>query len=225
LTFQVPSSATKNLLEQACQTYEKALKGSVAEKYLLNRGITKEVMTYFRLGYVDHDVDPFPGHEFWAGRLVIPYITPTGIVQMRARAIPDGGIVGEAEDSPKYKSETGASVTMFNTRDLMVESDLIGISEGEIDAITVHMAGIPCIGIPGAENWQKNSKIFSRAFRFRKVIIFVDNDDKGAGRKFGEDVQKSIKGSKIILMPEGYDVNKFYVEFGIDALREKIGLK
>ena len=225
MTLMVPSNATKKLLDQACQIYEKAIVESVAEKYLSNRGITKQAMSYFRLGYVPHDVDPFPGHEFLGGRLVIPYITPTGIVQMRFRAIPDGGIVGNPEDSPKYKSEVGAAVTLFNTRDLFANSGIVAITEGEIDAITAHMAGIPSIGIPGATNWSKNSRIFSRAFRYRKVVILADNDDKGEGRKFAEEVQKSVKGSKIIMMDEGYDVNKFVQENGIQALRDKVGLK
>ena len=225
MTFQVPSTSTKKLLDQASQVYEAALPGSVAEKYLSNRGITKEAVKYFRLGFVAPSVDPFPGHEFWSGRLTIPYITPSGIVQIRARAIPVDGVVGNPQDSPKYKSESGASVTLFNTRDLLVESDTIAICEGEIDAITTHMAGIPAIGIPGAENWEKKAKVFSRAFRFRKVIILADNDDKGAGKKFAEQVQNSIRGSKIIMMDEDYDVNKFVMEFGIQAFREKIGMK
>ena len=221
MTFQVPSTSTRNLLDQACRIYEKDLKGSVAEKYLLKRGLTKEVMTYFRLGYVDPSVDRFPGHEFQENRLAIPYITPTGIVQMRFRAVPFDGEIGGPEDSPKYKSIAHTSVTMFNTRDFASEGT-IAVCEGELDAISAHMAGIPAIGIPGASNWQK---VFARAFRFRKVVILADNDDKGDGLKFAEKVQADIKGSRIILMDEGYDVNKFIQDFGIQELRKKVGLK
>jgi len=223
LTFKVPSRATKKLLEEACQIYEEDLKGSIAEKYLSNRGLTKEVQTYFRLGYVKPEGSHFPGHEFMGDRLVIPYITNSGIVQMRFRAIPENGEVAGPCASPKYKSETGASVTMFNVRDFSTQG-IIAVTEGEIDAITAHMAGIPAIGIPGAENWEKKADVFARAFYFRKVVILADNDDKGAGKEFAKDVQKSIKGSRIIMMPNGYDVNKFVMEFGTNALREKVGL-
>jgi DNA primase len=221
LTFSVPSQSTRKLLEKACQGYQERLPGSVAEKYLLNRGITKEVQTYFRLGFVGVS-DPFPGHEFQLGRLVIPYVTPTGVVQMRFRAVPDDGVVGGPEPSPKYQSEAGSSVTMFNVRAFSEQSDQMGITEGELDAMSCRLAELPAVGIPGATNWRS---VFARAFRYRKVVILADNDDKGEGKKFAETVQRDIRGSRIIMMPAGYDVNKFVMEEGPMALKERVKLR
>lgn len=209
-------------LEKACRLYEERLPGSVAEKYLSNRGITKEVATYFRLGFVGSD--PFPGHEFKENRLAIPYIAPTGIVQMRFRAIPKDGVLGNPEDSPKMLSLSGSATMLYNARALAEsDSDTIIICEGEPDTWVANQI-YPAVGIPGAEAWEK-LRVVSRAFRFRKTIILADNDDKGEGLKLAQKIQADIKAARIILMPEEHDVNSFVLEYGLDALREKIGKK
>lgn len=211
----------KKSLDEAVAIYEERLPGSVAEKYLLNRGITKEAMTYFRLGFVGSA--PFPGHEFKENRLAIPYITPSGIVQIRFRAIPEDGVPGNPEDSPKMLSLANSGTMMYNTRDLLMNNPLVAICEGELDTIVAHMAGVPAVGIPGSKAWEKIRNI-KRAFRFRRVVILADNDDKGDGKKLAEAVQADIKSARIILMPEGHDVNSFVQEAGLDALRKKIGI-
>lgn len=205
-------------LEEATAHYQRQLPQSVADLYLTNRAITREIQDSFRLGYVG---DPILGHENVVGRLAIPYITRTGVVQLRFRSIPDDGIPGNPEDSPKYKSEFESQATLFNVMDLARNENTVLITEGEIDCMTAHMAGFPSIGLPGANAWKP---LFSRVLRYRKIFILADNDDKGAGIKFAETVKGSLYGAKIVLMPEGHDVNSFVMEYGIDKLREKIGL-
>lgn len=203
-------------LEEAAAYYQAQRQGSVADLYLTNRAITSEVQDSFRLGYVG---DPLPGHENVQGRLAIPYITQTGVVQIRFRAIPDNGIVGNPEDSPKYKSEFESQATLYNVIALQKPEAITVITEGEIDCITASMAGFVSIGVPGANAWKS---LFSRALRYRKIFVMADNDDKGAGMKFAETVKASLYGAKIIVMPEGYDVNSFVMKYGIEALKEKV---
>lgn len=193
----------------------------MAEKYLLNRGITSEVATYFRLGFVGSA--PFPGHEFKENRLAIPYITPSGIVNIRFRAIPQDGVPGNPEDSPKMLSLAGSGTMMYNTRALMENSERILVCEGEPDTWVASQVA-PAVGIPGADAWDK-IKAVTRGFRFRKAIILADNDDKGNGKKLAEKVQAGIRGARIVLMPDGHDVNSFVLEQGLDALRDLIGKK
>ena len=177
-------------------------------------------MTSFRLGFVGDD--PFPGHEFKEGRLAIPYITPTGIVTIRFRAIPEDGVPGNPEDSPKMLSLANSGTLMYNTRAFITKAPVMAICEGEPDAWVANQI-LPTVGIPGAKAWEKIRNI-SRAFRFRKVVILADNDDKGDGKKLAEQVQADIRGSRILLMPSGHDVNSYVQEHGLDALKEKIGL-
>lgn len=218
----VPSANTKKFLEETCQIYERNLPGSEADQYLTNRGITNEVRTYFRLGYVSESDHP-SDHDMYVGRLVIPYITPSGIVQMRFRAVPEGGILGNPENSPKYLSEANKPSTIFNTRALSLIAPVLAVCEGELDAITCKVAGIEAIAFPGAKSWDK---LYARALHFRNIVILGDSDDKAdEGKKFAEAAQKDVRGSRVIMMPSGYDVNSFVVEYGPEALRDRIGLK
>lgn len=178
-------------------------------------------MTYFRLGYVGSD--PSPGHEFMEHRLSIPYITPTGIVQIRFRAIPEDGVPGNPEVSPKMLSVANSGTMLYNTRDLLDSNPTVAICEGEPDTWSARMLGIPAVGIPGAKAWEKIKNV-RRAFRFRKVIILADNDDKGEGLELAQTIQADIRNARIILMPEGHDVNSFVRDNGLDALKEKIGI-
>lgn len=152
-------------------------------------------------------------------RISIPYITQTGIVQIRFRALPYTGIPGDPEPSPKMKSEAGISGTIYNVTQLAQYTNLLAICEGEFDTISAVQSGIPAVGIPGVQAWQH---LYSRAMRFRKVVILADNDDHGEGMKFAEKVQSHIRGARIRLMPKDHDVNSFLVEFGEEKLREYV---
>lgn len=219
MTINLPPLATKKLLGQSAEFYSKQLESDpLAVSYLKARGISKEAATYFRLGVVN-EVLPESGHDFQKGRLSIPYMTPTGIVQIRFRAIPYDGIPGNPEPSPKIKSEAGATTTLYNVNAL--DSQVVCICEGEFDTMTCRVAGLSAVGVPGAQAWDK---VFARAFKFRKVVILADNDDHGEGLKFAEKVQADVRGARIVLMDKGHDVNSYAVEFGLDALRDKVNL-
>lgn len=217
--MRMPSASSKRKLELATLAYQSQLEtpeGLIAEHYLKMRAISKEAQIYFRLGFVG---EPEEDDEFETGRLCIPYITPTGVVSLKFRAIPTDGIPGYPEDSPKYKYRHGHETTMFNTRDLQRLDPLVVITEGEIDAMSAWMAGYPAIGIAGVNNWKP---VFARAFRFRKVAILADNDDAGQGLEFAKRVQTDVRGARIVLMPQGYDVNKVVSEDGVDALKKMV---
>jgi len=62
-------------------------------------------------------------------RLAIPYITPSGVVDIRFRAM-NGA-------DPKYMGMPGAKTSMFNAQVVLTASDYICVTEGEIDCITL----------------------------------------------------------------------------------------
>ncbi len=76
------STSQKESLMRAAKYYHSAL--HEAEDYLAERGITLEVAKKVGLGVV---LDPVTGHEQYENRLSIPYITRTGVVDLRFRAI------------------------------------------------------------------------------------------------------------------------------------------
>lgn len=217
LTITLPSSDTKKLLEQSTAHYqEKLWQNESALIYLKMRGLTSETINSFRLGLVENPL-PESGHDFMKDRISIPYITQTGVVQLRFRAVPYTFIPGEPEPSPKMKGEAGVHTTIYNAIQLLDDTEVLCVCEGEFDTMSAVQSGLPAIGIPGAQSWQN---VYGRALRYRKVIILADNDDHGEGLKFAEKVQQDVRGARIKLMPEGMDVNNYLVEHGEEKLKE-----
>jgi DNA primase len=196
-------------LEEATQTYH-AQVGTVAE-YLQGRGIQQEAALTHRLGFV---AVPMIGHEQYIGRLAIPYITPTGVVDLRFRAI-------NPDDSPKYMSRSGAEQHIYNVPAFQIDSDVIAVCEGEMDTIITHsMCGIPAVGMPGAASWKP---WYARAFAdYRKVIVLADGDQ--AGREMGKKIMQAIDVAMVVSMPDGLDVNEVYLSEGPDGIRKRAGL-
>ena len=201
------SSSQKNFLLQATQRY--AAKIELAEQYLLSRQLSVEEARVFHLGVVE---DPLPGHEAYIGRLAIPYITPSGVVDIRFRGINN--------EDPKYMGLVGAKTTMFNTQACFVADKYICVTEGEFDCIMMSVKTLhPTIGIPGANNWKPHyAKILDD---FDTVIVLADGD--AAGLEFGKKISRELGNVNIVSMPEGEDVNSMMIKKGSDWIDERIG--
>jgi DNA primase len=196
----------KKNLQEAAEKYNQNL--SLAEDYLLQRGLTLKDGNRYLLGVV---TDPLPGHELYKDRLVIPYITRTGIVDIRFRSIDN--------TEPKYLGLPGASTHLFNVSALFRANDWIAVCEGEIDTITLDTkVGFPTIGVPGANNWKKH--YYKLLADFEKIFIFADGDQ--AGQDFARQLAKELGTVTIISMPEGEDVNSIYVARGADYFKSKV---
>lgn len=158
-------------LEMATRTFEAALAGGPAEAYLAGRGISPDTRTHFRLGFVA--TDDTPGFERFQGRLAIPNICATGhVVGIKFRDL-------SGNDRMKYDQPAGQQARLFNTRALVTDADSIVVTEGEMDAISCHVLGIPAVAVPGASSW--NERRHWRLFEgFRRVVLFRDNDDAGS---------------------------------------------
>jgi 5S rRNA maturation endonuclease (ribonuclease M5) len=79
---------------------------------------------------------------------------------------------------------------------------------------------LPVIGVPGVDSWVP---LFARALRNRRVVVLADGDDNGQGKNFAARVSTDVDECATILF-DGTDVNKYRMDFGLDALREKIEL-
>jgi DNA primase len=200
------STLQRQFLLQATQRY--AGKIEQAKEYLSSRQLSVEEANIFHLGVVD---DPLPGHEAYKGRLAIPYITPSGVVDIRFRAM-------HGED-PKYMGLVGAKTTMFNTQACFVADKYICVTEGEFDCIMMSVKTIhPTIGIPGANNWKPHyAKILDD---FDVVIVLADGDP--AGLEFGKKISRELSNVNIISMPDGEDVNSMMIKMGSEWLDGRI---
>lgn len=208
MTYVKQSLSQKELLAKATTKY--AANIHLAEDYLISRGITKEVARMARLGVV---AEPEVGHEAFQGRLAIPYITKTGVVDLRFRSL-------NPAVEPKYMGMTGAETKMYNVLDIDRAGDWIGVCEGELDTITLSgCVGIPCIGVPGANSWKKH---YTRLLAdFERIFVFADGDQPG--KEFATGLARELPVT-VVQMPDGEDVNSAYVKYGSDYIREKVGL-
>ena len=202
------SHSQKELLGRATERYAENI--YQAEAYLKQRGIPLEVARLARLGVV---AEPETGHEAFVGRLSIPYVTKTGVVDLRFRSL-------NPAVEPKYMGLTGAETKMYNVLDVEKAGDFIGVCEGELDTLTMSACiGIPCIGVPGANSWKRH---YTRLLAdFERVFVFADGDQPGT--EFARSLARELPVT-IVQLPEGEDVNSVYVRQGADYLRQKVEL-
>lgn len=210
--MQKLSESQREYLWEATTRYRESLLGSPAAEYLESRGLGVDRVRPYGLGFV---TDPLPGHEMYRGCLAIPYMRWSpwrgwSVASIRFRRLDDG--------SPKYMTVAGDKSRLYNTPALTRYSKDMAITEGEIDAITAELCGVPTVGLPGATSW----KPFYRELflGYRNVNILADGDEPGM--EFARTVAKSLPNARIIPMPEGEDVNSLVTSQGRDALLERI---
>ncbi|WP_437071919.1 toprim domain-containing protein [Streptomyces sp. enrichment culture] len=182
-----------------------------AQGYLASRGLGPSALVTYRLGVVRR---PLAGHEQYAGRLAIPYLTPAGVVNIRFRCLQPH----ECDGHPKYLSADGAGTNLFNVLDLKKDSPFICVAEGEIDTMSLSLAGLPAVGVPGVDAWQKH---FSRCLEDFEVIYAFGDGDK-AGSKFSSFLARETR-ARPIRMPPGDDCNSIYMKEGANGLHRLIG--
>lgn len=203
----VPSNSTRLYLEKASAQYAKALPGSAAEGYLVSRGISLELASRFQLGVVS---DPVQGHEQYEGWMSIPYLTPSGsVTTIRFRNLTPYG--------PKYLSIPGDIPRIFNTAALERSTPGVVITEGELDAMSVELAGFPAVAIPGATSWHPSWRHLFAQYDFTILL----QDDDAAGKEMSHKLSHELDGLRTVVM-RGGDTNDYLVEKGPEALADLI---
>ena len=201
------NNSQRQFLLQATQRYAEKIK--IAERYLLSRQLSVDEAKVFHLGVVE---DPLPGHEPYKGRLAIPYITPSGVVDIRFRDL-------TGTHDAKYMGLVGAETTMFNTQAVFAADNYICVTEGEFDCIMMTVkTQHPTVGIPGANNWKKHyAKILDD---FDVVVVLADGD--APGLEFGKKISRELGNVNIVSMPDGEDVNSMIIKQGSKWIDERI---
>jgi DNA primase len=208
------SAQRRALLAQATERYAGAFPGSPADEYLAGRAISERTAASFQLGYC---ADPIEGHERFAGRLAIPYLTPAGVVGMRFRKL-----VLTEDDDEKYSQEKAVRTGLYNVLDLHKSEPWIAVCEGELDTMVMSaVVGVPAIGIPGVDHWGVNGSTWARLLQdYDTVFICVDPDK--AGRKIQADIARRVENPIVIELPA--DVNDTVIKHGAPWVLEKMGL-
>lgn len=194
----------RNTLESQTTQFQQNL--YLAAEYLEGRGITEDTAVSARLGVVDEEAwnDTRSLH-----RLSIPYITRSGVVDIRLRCLRehDCSEVG----CSKYIGRAGVVPRLYNVSDLVSAGNTIAITEGELDCLTLRQLGFHAVGIPGAQQWKPH---WARLFEdFDRIQVFVDGDSGGA--KFAKAWQSRFPQTvELIQMDEDEDVNSMFRKEG-----------
>ena len=207
------SAESRKSLESACQRYQDNMYGANGgASYLTSRGIQTPAVERYRLGVVDAES---PEHPEYAGWLSIPYLTRSGVVSFKFRRLDNG--------EPKYMGLGGGTARLYNTlaMDSADRSGILGIAEGELDALIATEIGISTVGIPGADTYKTHTE-WRELFRgYQRVLVFADSDEPGLN--LAKQIRRDVDAARIVRLP-AKDVNATFLEFGADAIREAAGL-
>ena len=223
--MRLPSAEQRLFFEQATAQYQQDLTiDRPAQEYLRGRGIGPEVARQFRLGVVRN---PLPGHEVFRDRLVIPYITPGGVITFSFRCLQGHNcketVTGYSQDGKprhckKYRAPEGLDRTLYNVLAFKSPGEVIYITEGELDALTLTICGFPAVAVPGAQNWKP---YFAKPFEeYAQVYCVADGDE--AGYKLARLLSNEVKATTI-RPPAGEDCNSIFVKGGEDGIRRWLG--
>ena len=224
--------------EIAAQFFEKQFegkRGKLAEEYLLKRGITKETIKKWRIGYAPDvwksladflikrgytkdeiekaglEIRSEKGgfYDRFRGRIIFP------IFDLNSRIIGFGGrIFGEKEDIAKYINSPATvlydkSRTLYGLDKAKIETrkkDFFVLVEGYVDVILVSQSGFEnVVAVSGTSLTEYQLKILKRYSE--NIYISFDMDVAGdSATKRGIDLaQAQGFNIKVIIMPQGKD--------------------
>lgn len=220
MDFKRPDREQQKFWEQASLLYQSQMTKECLT-YLSGRGLSEETIQSFRLGFVE---TPLAGHETYSGRLCIPYIKKNATVALKFRCI-ESHDCGDISGHTKYLCE--GSLWLYNTNDLDVSEDYVSLAEGEIDAMILHQAGIPAVGIPGVQSWKGNPHWSGLLKPYEQIYMFADNDKskkENYGHQLAGRVKADLPRARIVTLPDDEDVNSTYTHYGARELFERAGL-
>lgn len=109
---------------------------------------------------------------------VLPYLRDGELVNCKYRDI---------DEKRGMRQEAGAEPCLFGWHLIDPRARSVAITEGEIDAMTLHQCGIPSLsGNAGAGNHQWVDNDWERLERFSEIFVCYDDDE--AGRKGAREV-------------------------------------
>jgi hypothetical protein len=191
-----PAPVKRAELGELLIAFQKALPGSIAERYLKERGIPLEVAQRYGLGYAPAG-GRWPGKGRERGRVVFPHTNPCGdVVNLYGRAV--------GEDVPKAERHFHLSGPKGNFNAPALTGETVYLCEGSFDALSLVAAGYPescaIFGVDGLRwEWLKASR----------VVFCFDQD--GAGDKW-----KALAARAVLLGKEVFWLSKDVYQGGKD---------
>jgi DNA primase len=221
--------------------------GKVATAYLEDRGLNREAMTRFGLGYAPSSGDALLRHlkskypeklleisglfsrdpsgrlyDRFRRRIMFPIANDTGkIIAFGGRAMGD--------DMPKYMnspetpiySKSNVLYHLDRAKEALRQNDFAILVEGYMDAIAVARAGIANVAAScGTSLAEPQIKLLGRFTR--RVVVNYDPDTAGQAateRSLALLLEKEFD-VRVLALPGGADPDKFLKDQGADAYRK-----
>lgn len=180
--------------------------------YLRVRGISRVTAVTYRLGVV-------PSDDSWlGGRMAIPSIGPRGVCSIRYRCLLAHDHHDPEVDCQKFLGHAGIGTRLWNPQAVVHAHDVLDVTEGETDGLTLAQLGLYVVGVPGVSNWKNHYARVCAGF----ALVRVWGDGDRAGREFARMVADKVGSqARVIDMPEGMDVNELYLTYGEEAIHER----
>jgi DNA primase len=173
-----------------------------ALEYLTDRGLSEDTILEAQLGL--GIAGPYRG---W---LAIPYMDGQGRWRTtRYRSLPP--------KEKEYRTLKGARRHLYNVQ--AVDEPVLGICEGEFDALILRQLGLPAVALPGVNTWQREWRWLFRNSDL--VYVFVDHarEDQEEARTAEKRAMAAMRATigmvtevEPVEMPEGKDVTDLYLE-------------
>jgi len=155
--------------------------------WLVGRGLTEQTIAEFKVA-ADGDVALFP------------YLRDGELVNIKRRSV---------TDKRRMWQEKDAEPCLFGWHLIDAKCRAVAITEGEIDAMTLHQAGIPALSVnQGAGNHQWIEADWDRLQRFSDVWLCFDADE--AGQKGAREVaaRLGVERCRLVTFPGQKDANE-----------------
>ncbi len=234
---------------QAAKFYFESLageNGKQALEYLLNRGLTKQTIQSFGLGWGGsgwdglalemrkRGVDPEKlvrlglvrrgrnggYYDTFRQRIIFPIIDTRGrVVAFGGRIIDgDGAKYINSQDTPLFNKSQNLFAANFAKKS---KRDYWILAEGYMDVIALHQAGFDCaVASLGTSLTQEQAKLISQ--HVEKVIISYDSDNAGmiAAKRAIDILKRSELQVRVLHVPDGKDPDEFLKKNGAEAFQK-----
>lgn len=209
-----PMQAEPHNFKADIDRFAAALAGSAGESYLIGRGLTRETMTRFKLGF-----------DAQRQAVTIPY-NQNGSYYGRRSVKPDA--------EHKHDNLKGVSIPLFNAGALYA-ADTCFVVESPLCAISITQAGGAAVAISGTSGQGRLVDALKKKPTGAALILCLDNDP--AGRKATESIGAALDEMGIFCLngctaimgeaaegQEGYrkDPNEVLQRSGAEALHQAV---
>lgn len=167
---------------------------SAVTSWLASRGITEHTMADFKIGEYERE-----GRHI----AVFPYLRDGELINAKHR---------DVADKRGMRQEKDAEPCLFGWHLIGPKVRTVAITEGEIDCMTLHQAGMPALSVnAGAGNHQWIENDWERLERFSEILVCFDDDE--AGQKGAKEVIQRLGVERCKLVKFGAkDANQWLMD-------------